>query len=266
MSVRAVLATLVGAMALAATSHASAEGTVAERCIAAADKGQLLRDEGKLKASRVELATCGADACPVVIRRECVRWLEEVDTRIPTAIVTARDGAGRDLPHARLLVDGQVVPPERVGRSLQLDPGPHTLRAEAEGRASQESFILQEGERDRVVPVILRAPDELTRYEKRVPLVSWVLGGVAVAGAVGFGVFWAKGMAEVSDLRASCSPYCTSSEVDEVRPSLNIARISGGVAIGAAAAAVAFYVFSSPKPVPRKTGASLAPNGVVVSF
>ncbi len=262
---RAFAAALASAV-VALASDAAAQGTAAERCIASADKGQLLRDEGKLRASRVELATCGADACPVVVRRECVRWLEEVDARIPTAIVTARDGAGRDLPLAKLVLDGQVVPAERVGRSLALDPGPHTLRAEVGGRSAEESFILQEGERDRIVPVILRAPDELTRYEKRVPVLSWILGGVALAGGVGFGVFWAKGMGEVSDLRATCSPYCTSAEVDDVRPSLTIARISGGVAIGAAVSAVAVYLLSSPKPVPRKTGAALAPSGVVVSF
>ncbi len=263
---RGGIAVVVLLAASATSAPASAEPEKpAEKCVAAADRGQLLRDEGKLRASRAELVVCGAEACPTVVRRECVRWLEDVEARIPTVVVAPRDGHGKDLAGARLVLDGEPVDPSRTGRAIPLDPGTHTVTAEMPGHeAVRETFVLRERERERVVPVVLRAPGEVVRTEKRVPALSWVLGGVAVAGGVGFGVFWAKGMDQVGDLRATCSPYCTQEQIDEVRPSLTIARVSGAIGIGAGVAAIAVYLLSSPKPV--RTGAALTPNGVAVSF
>lgn len=275
---RLTAAAMAAIAAIAETDTARAEapaargGTTplpmtAEQCLAAADRGQLLRDEGKLMASRAELATCGAESCPAMVRRECVRWLEEMATRIPTVILAARDAAGRDLPNARLSLDGAPLSSKSAGRSLELDPGPHTVRAELAGQgAAQESFVLREKERDRVVAVVLRSPGATpVRLERRVPVLSWVLGGVAVAGGVGFGVFWLRGMSDVDGLRATCAPYCTERQIDDVRPTLDIARISGAVGIGAAVSAVAVYFLTSPKPVQRAT-ATVQPDGVAFSF
>ena len=249
-----------------ASAQQAAPSTPAERCVAAADRGQLLRDEGKLKASRAELAGCGGEACPTVVRRECIRWLEEISGRIPSVILTPRDASGKDLPSARLVLDGRPVDAAGIGRALELDPGPHTLTAEMPGRErAQESFVLKERKRDRLVTIVLRAPNEGAKPERRVPVLSWILGGVAVAGGVGFGVFWARGMDQVGDLRATCSPYCTQAQIDEVRPQLDIARISGGVGIVAAVSAVAVYFLSSPTPA-RAGAATPAPGGAALSF
>lgn len=262
-------ATVLALLALAGSAsaqQAATPATPAERCVAAADRGQLLRDEGRLRASRAELAGCGGEACPAVVRRECIRWLEELDARIPTVILVARDAAGKDLPGARLVIDGRPVEAGTAGRALQLDPGPHSLRAEMPGREpAQESFVLKERERDRLVPVVLRSPGEGAKTSKRIPTLSWILGGVAVAGGVGFGVFWARGMDKVGDLRSTCSPFCTQAQIDDVRPDLDIARISGGVGVVAALSAVAVYLLSSDAPPPR-AGVAPVPGGASLSF
>lgn len=263
-SAAALLALTVSSPASA--QQATAPATPAERCVAAADRGQLLRDEGKLRASRAELAGCGGEACPAVVRRECIRWLEELDARIPTVILVPRDGSGKDLAGARLVLDGRPVEASAAGRALQLDPGPHTLRAELQGREpTNESFVLKERERDRVVPIVLRSPGEGAKKTKSIPTLSLVLGGVAVAGGVGFGVFWARGMDQVGELRSTCSPYCTQAQIDDVRPQFDIARVSGAVGVVAALSAVAVYLLSSDAPSPR-AGVTPAPGGASLSF
>jgi hypothetical protein len=69
-----------------------------------------------------------------------------------------------------------------------------------------------------------------------------VLGGVAIVGGGAFAYFWASGMSQVGDMRGSCAPYCTASQIDEARAPLTIARVALGVSITAAVGAVTLYL------------------------
>ncbi|HEX4628654.1 MAG TPA: hypothetical protein VH137_07680, partial [Gemmatimonadales bacterium] len=47
-------------------------GARADQCASAAESAQLRRKEGHLRAARTELLACGADACPAVVRADCL--------------------------------------------------------------------------------------------------------------------------------------------------------------------------------------------------
>jgi hypothetical protein len=258
-----------------ARAQAQPPGKAAE-CVAATERGQAKRDEGQLVASRAEFLACGGESCPAVVRRECVRWLAEVDARIPTLVVSVADSNGKDVAAAEVSLDGVRLPAAGLGRAFSLDPGPHVLRVTGKKvDPIEERIVVRERERERVVKLVLRSLEPpparpasglVTVPRKRtVPALSWVLGGVAVLGGAGFAYFWARGMNEVSDLRGSCSPYCTASQIDDARSPLTVARISGGVGIAAALAAVTVY-FLQPTTTTQPASSAAAPGTWAVSF
>ena len=278
LSASAFLGALVAAavsLVSSSPAFAQAPGKAAE-CVAATERGQTKRDEGQLVASRAEFVSCADDACPAIVRRECVQWLAEVDGRIPTLVVSASDSNGKDVVSAEVYLDGVKLPAAGAGRAFTLDPGPHLLRAT--GRKVdplEERIVVREHERERVVKLVLhsqepppvRTPSGMVLVPRRrtISPVSWVLGGVAVLGGAGFGYFWISGMNKVSDLRGSCAPYCTTDQIDDARSPLTIARISGGVGIVAAIAAVTLYLLQ-PTTTLRPASAARVPSEWRLAF
>ena len=99
---------------------------------------------------------------------------------------------------------------------------------------------------------------------RTVPALSWVLGGVALVGAGGFAYFWARGMGKVSDLRDTCSPYCSTEQIDDARSPLTLARVAGIVGIAAAIGAVAVYLL---QPTTTQSSASAgSPGSFALTF
>jgi hypothetical protein len=262
----------VACAAILVGSASPALAATPAECVAAAERAQTKRDEGHLLASRVEFVACAADSCPTVVKRECLRWLAEVDERIPSLQISVKERSGKDVLGAEVTVDGVAFPNAGTGRALQLDPGPHKIRAKVAGREPiEEAIIARERERDRVVVLALAADPTastdrdrtpaspvtpVTSQPRGVPVLSWVLGGVAVAGVGAFAYFWASGTGRVSDLRDSCSPFCTSEQIDDARVPLTTARIALAVGVAAGIGAVIVYLVR-----PSATSAA-APGGV----
>ena len=257
---RPALAMLAAAAILGTTSVVRAEDTAAA-CVADAEAGQSLRDDGKLMDGRARFIRCSSEGCPAVVRRECVQWLTDVDQRLPSIVLATRDGSAKDVVGASLVLDGKPLGASVIGRELPVDPGPHRLEATLKGYVRVlDSVVVREREKGRSIVLVLRSERPavvLVPTRRTIPVVSWVLGGVAAAGGAGFGVFWARSLDEVSDLRASCAPYCTSDRIDDARLPANVARISAAIGITAAVAAVALYFLTPPGPLrpPRSTTA-----------
>ena len=266
----------LGSVLLAGASGtpAHAQGKAAE-CVAATERGQAKRDEGQLVASRAEFVGCADDACPAVVRRECVRWLAEVDARIPSLVVSIADSNGKDVVGAEVWLDGGRLPVAGAGRAFTLDPGPHVLRATGKRvDPIEERIVVRERERERVIKLVLHSHDPPPRpagamvvvpRKRTIGALSWVLGGVALVGGAGFAYFWTTGMNEVSRLRDACSPYCPPEQVDDARTPLTIARISGGIGIAAAVAAVTVY-FLQPTTTLAPSAAALPQSPLALTF
>jgi hypothetical protein len=247
------------ATAFALTSAtAGADESTAGRCIADAKRGQEQRDRGELLASRASFVACGDATCPAVVQRECVRWLAEVDERLPGIVISVQDDEGRDVVGARVRVDGQERTDARSGRELRIDPGPHRIEAMHEaGRTVSSEVIVRERERGRAVRLVVplarpasaaassAARSSADDRRSSVPLASWILGGTAVVAGAGFGYFWATGVDDVHELRRTCAPACSDDAVDGAARSITIARVSLGIAAAAALAAVVVYFVDS---------------------
>jgi hypothetical protein len=242
-------------LAFAGPSARAADDPVAAQCVSDAALGQKARDEGHLLDGRAAFVRCGDRACPSVVQRECVRWLAEIEERIPTLVASARDGKGADLVDAEITLDGRPFPQSRLGREVQVDPGPHELAARRGSLRTRETVVVREREKGRAVALVLASPPE--KVERRaqpapgVPVASFVLLGVAAVGGAGFAYFWARGMDKVSALRGSCAPFCTSAQIDEARTPLTVARISLGIGVAALVGALVVYLVQPTPPAPE---------------
>lgn len=126
-------------------------------CFAASEEGQTLKIKGSLTAARAKLSICADRACPALVRTDCVRWIEQIDKLAPTIVIGAQDArTGHDLVDVRVSLDGAPFATSLDGRVVAIDPGPHTLRFEADHYVPHEERIVAlEGEQGRVLNVRL---------------------------------------------------------------------------------------------------------------
>jgi hypothetical protein len=243
-------------------SHVS---PVVEACVEHHTDAQELRMAGKLLESRVALRQCAAEACPALLQRDCVGWLDQIEPQIPslTFRVTV-DGQSRT--DAQVYIDGALSSEPSVGKAVDLDPGPHHVRVVLAGLPPfEERVLLSEGERYRMLEVPFTSPPSPPpappEMHRPVPLATYVLGGVAIAGAVSGGIFTASSMSLRSELRDTCSPSCSESRVDDLRQRALIADISWGVGVLSLAGAATFFLLRPELPV--EVDVALGADGAV---
>jgi hypothetical protein len=245
-ALQAVLSALVVA-SLAADARASE----VHACVQAAEQGQRLRDKDQLKTARREFITCARDVCPAVVQKECVRWLADVDERLPRIVIRATDPAGQDVSDVRVSIDGEPAQERLDGRRLEIDPGQHLLRFERAGAPPvDKQLVVREGEKNRFVDVVLEGKEAAAPppgQPRRWPVLGTVLAGVAVLGGAAFGYFAASGQSDVDHLRATCAPRCAQGDVDSARTKIVVANVSLGVGVLAAGAAT-YFLFFAPEP------------------
>lgn len=279
---------LVVAVAAVGAPHdaRAAGGSLKERCVAAAEEGQTLRDEGKLRAAREKFVACSRAECPGAVTKECANWLDSVEARLPTVIVSATDAAGNDLVDVKVTLDGQPFLEQLSGQAVPVDPGAHKIHYEYKDEAPiDETIVVKEREKGRTLTVKFGAKGGAAVAggggegaggpggggaggaggeasgggagagggESRsggggggVPTAAWIFGGVGLVGLASFGIFGISGYAKYNDLKSSCSPNCSTDDTDGVKRSLLIADISLGVAIVGLGVATVLIV-ASPK-------------------
>jgi hypothetical protein len=248
-------AALLGAALLALSAAVHAAPVAKQQCIASAESGQQLRSSGRLREARQAFGACTASACPAVVRRDCGRWIDEIDAATPSVIVKLEDDTGHEVADGRVLVDGAVVKRGSEGRASPLDPGVHKfVWAREDGNVEQE-LVIREGEHNRVV--ILRVPrsasasgpenaDRSTSPTTPSPL-PWVVGGIGLALVAAGGVFWGIGLNDRSNLESSCAAAhrCLQSDVDASHTKLVVGDVLLGVGAVAVVSAVIIYLTQS---------------------
>jgi hypothetical protein len=261
----AVLLAVVAAVAVS-TSRAGADDK--QQCLAASDQGQQMRDDGKYRRAREAFAACARDACPALVRRDCVKWLSDLEQASPSVVVGAKDDKGGDLVDVTVLVDGAPLVTKLDGKPTLMDPGAHVLRFETAGyHGVEQRIMVRAGEKSRLLVVQFGTPAAHPPATATVPATSptsgatpdggptpqgtrtsaWVFGGLAV---VAFGTeayFGLSGLSDRSHLKSQAcaqTASCPQSSVDSIRTKFTVADIALGV--GIASAAISAYLYLAP--------------------
>lgn len=141
----------VGSLAAARVSHA--QEITEDACIEAHAGAQKELRNGALIAGKALLIACSSEACPPLVKTDCIEMLAGVEKSTPTIVIDARDPSGADTLAARLFVDGKLLFDALDGQPIALDPGKHELRLERDGSEPiVQSLVVQEGVKRRLIP------------------------------------------------------------------------------------------------------------------
>jgi hypothetical protein len=179
----------LAACALLFASSAGAAGIDPKICADAAFQGQTFRDDDNLLEARERLRVCVRQERPTFVQKDCAGWLEDVEKRLPSVVLSATDPSGRDLVDVKVTAEGRLLTERRDGKSLPMNPGHHSFVFERDGGGSATiDVVLAEGEKERRVSIVVSAPD--TSVTAALPPVAseprsrgWTLAGYTVAGA-----------------------------------------------------------------------------------
>jgi len=241
----------VAAAAMLVTAPRAARASEKDDCFNAAEKAQKLKIDKNLSAARQQILVCARDVCPAMVKSDCVKWLNEVDAAMPSITVRARDKDGHDIVDVKVYVDGQLLLPKLQGTSVPVDPGEHKMRYELpDGQSTEETVLIAEGEKDRVIRVEMKAPGAPataptpspsqaattpeTGEKKGGPgAAPWIIGGVGLASLIGFGIMEIPIQSQASDLQNGCgkTQSCTQAQIDSVKSLYVPAGILMGVGI-----------------------------------
>jgi len=241
----------IASTALFASAPALADDRA--ECASAADQAQQLRDEGKYRRAREHLLVCARDVCPAPIKRDCLDWLNQLESIAPTVVFAAKDGA-RDLTDVKVSVDGVVVAERLDGKPVPMDLGAHKVKFEYQGQSKEEDVVVGAGQKGRNISVVFGAPPPTgpvtpppaAESSEGSLVPAFIVGGIGILGLGSFAIFGISGKSDVSDLEKTCKPNCAQSEVDSARTKLIIADISLGVGIVALGVAT-YMILTRPK-------------------
>jgi hypothetical protein len=235
---RRISSLLVAALTLAPASRAHADETMSA-CISASEDGQRQRQDGNLLHARELFAACSRAECPALVRTDCAGWAGELVQTLPSVVFAARDDGGSDLVHVRVWSDGVLVTEGLGGKPVDVDPGEHRFRFEAEGFLPGESrAVLRVGEKNRPVAVTL---EQVKASRGSSPVAPLLLAGLGVALGAAAVILDGTATSDASGLRTTCAPSCATSSVDSVRTRYIVAGSLGGA--GALSLGLAAFLF-----------------------
>jgi hypothetical protein len=229
---------------------ASAQKTAPTRqeCLSHHEKGQQLRKTATLIESRQALRACSDEACPTLVREDCIELLADVERAVPSVSFEVVAN-GKDVPSAKLYDGDQLLTDGLKGVPHELNPGVHKFRAEVEGKPPLESTeVIREGEKNRLIrleyappppPPGQTVPTEPTG-PRPVTATTWIFAGLALAAAGAGATFGELALNKRNQLK--CSPLCSDSDVSPAKTMAEVADASFGGAILFAGIATVFFL------------------------
>jgi hypothetical protein len=237
------------------------------RCVYYHLEAQRQRRAKKLIEAKTAMRECAMSQCPTMVQQDCLQWIQSIDEQTPS-IVFSIEADGKPVTGAKITIDGQDVDASAAS-AIPLNPGLHTYVVSNPPYEPQSgSLNVLEGQRYRVFnvrfeqskPVASLAPERSvgrTETVRPIPLGTWVLLGVGVAGAGAFAGMALTGKSQESELKEVCSPNCTDHDVKSMNALYLGADIAAGV--GAAALIAAGVVFLTRPSYERQVAVGVAP-------
>lgn len=227
---------------------------------------------GALIEAKQAMTTCAARSCPALVQTDCAGWLTDIDREIPSVVLRVRvDGIERY--DGTVKINGADVA-DALGKPLTLNPGRYEVEFR-QGRFEPQTRTVELVPREKYKFVAVDfttpreaaeastggrpAPDAPTLPEapkRPVPMMTWILGGIGIAGMGGFAVLGATTVSKENALRSSCAPECDDKDARNLKLRYLFADISLGVGAAAIAGATVFY-FTRPKAQTDKSGLAL---------
>ncbi|MFO0565877.1 MAG: hypothetical protein U0263_09450 [Polyangiaceae bacterium] len=225
-------------------------------CAKAYESSQEQRSSGKLRAARESLVTCSQAGCPNFIKKDCAKWLSEVEGSIPTVVFSAKAG-NADLTDVKVSLGDQTLAESLDGKAVSIDPGTHTFVFESEKYGKRElKFVVKEGQKAQSVEISFEAAgggkkdvpteggtpetpsgggDSGVKVDSSEPggkkTLGFVLLGVGAVGVGGFAFFGLTGKSDEKKLDCADSKTCTDSDLDPIKKKYLYADISLGVGL-----------------------------------
>jgi hypothetical protein len=245
-----------------------------QQCVSASEKGQQLKNAGKLEAARAELQICSRAECPKLIQQDCTEWMKDILNILPSVVPGAKDRKGRDLVDVKVSIDGKVATETLDGKAVNVDPGVHVFRFEGKGMAPvEEQVVIRQGEKNRILTITLGAADEKDKppppppppppsTKSSPPIAAFIVGGVGLVALGVGGYIVLDANTDASDLRETCAPQCKEEDVKSIEDR----RLIGGITAGVGGAllvvgVILFFTHSSSGGGSVKSARSVQPAG-----
>jgi hypothetical protein len=251
-------------------------------CPSSSEEGQRLRDKNKYLEARAMFRACSQSTCPAIVRKDCSKWLAEIDDSQPSIVIAAQDATGADLSAVRVMLDDKQVASRIDGSPIAIDPGEHSLRVETEGHAPlSQRVIVRVNEKNRLIRVVFQdgpkpavsgppkppAGDAPTSGASSgagagagagsgPPVLGFVVGGLGLLALGSFAYFGLTSKSDLGALRSECAPFCDQSKLDDVKSRMLIADVSLGVGIVALGVAVVIFATSGGGKKPAATASA----------
>jgi hypothetical protein len=226
-------------------------------CIAAHHDAQELRKAGKLLDAGKKLLVCASETCPGPIVTDCVTWTGQLEEATPSLVLEI-EADGRAPTEAKVSVDNVAM--KDWSHAIVVDPGAHVVKVEVPSFPPYvEKVVMAEGHRRRLLSVKLETPrrsaapprsdgsaESAPAPEPRrpVPVLTYPLLAMGVAGLAGFAVFAPLGKAQQNNLEHGCAETprgCSESQLGPMKTDYLIGDLA--LSVGAASLITAAIVY-----------------------
>lgn len=273
---RVLLRWLAVALALTFfTASPRAHADAKAECAKAYESAQEQRGQGKLRDARKNLVTCSQSACAAFIKKDCTKWLSEVESSLPSVVFSAK-AAGGDVTDVKVTLGDEVLTESLDGRAIEMDPGAQTFVFESAKHGRKEvKATVKEGQKAQSIEVVFEAPkgppsgaaaagegegepDSVsTEDASGRKTIAYVLAGVGAVGIAGFAYFGLSGNSDKDALECAETKTCTDDELDPIKKKYLYADISLGVGLVSLGVATYLLVTKPGKEAPPASARKL---------